>query len=76
MPLVPKVAEDLLGSLLADDPWYMSFLRLTPGVASSVFFKPFWHLAQTILEVKVPIVDLMCQQLRDGGKLPIIMAVK
>lgn len=26
----------------------MSFFRLTPGVASSVFFWSLWHLAQTI----------------------------
>ena len=26
----------------------MSFFRLTPGVASSVFFWSFWHFAQTI----------------------------
>lgn len=26
----------------------MSFFRLTPGVASSVFFRSFWHLVQTI----------------------------
>lgn len=28
----------------------MSFFRLTPGVASSVFFWSLWHLAQTISE--------------------------
>lgn len=28
----------------------MSFFRLTPGVASSVFFWSLWHLAQTIAE--------------------------
>lgn len=27
----------------------MSFLRLTPGVASSVALSFFWHLEQTIL---------------------------
>lgn len=43
------VAEDLHLSLEAGEPKYKSFLRLTPGVASSVFFCDFWHLAQTIL---------------------------
>lgn len=49
MPVAPRVAEGLLLSLLAEEPWYISLLRLTVGVASWVVFCNFWHLAQTIL---------------------------
>lgn len=31
------------------EPWYISFLRLTPGVASSVALSFFWHFAQTMV---------------------------
>lgn len=48
MPEALEVAEDLLLSWEACEPKYMSFLRFTPGVASSVFFCDFWHLTQTI----------------------------
>lgn len=51
MPFTPKVAEDLLLSLDADEPWWISLLRLGAGVASSVFFCDFWHLVQTILGI-------------------------
>ena len=53
MPEAFDVAEDLLLSALAlGEPRYKSLLRWTPGVASSVFFFNFWHLAQTMLQVK------------------------
>lgn len=48
MPEALEVAEDLLLSWEADEPGYKSFFRFTPGVASSVFFCDFWHLAQTM----------------------------
>lgn len=51
MPPAGELEElDLVLSTVGD-PRYISFLRLTPGVASSVFFNVFWHLTHTILEV-------------------------
>ena len=41
MPEAPDVVEVLLLSLEAGEPKYKSFLRLTPGVASSVLFCDF-----------------------------------
>jgi hypothetical protein len=43
-PLVAALVFSAVG-----DPKYISFLRLTPGVASSVFLSVFWHFEQTIL---------------------------
>ena len=53
MPEAFDVAECLpLSVLELGEPKYKSLLRWTPGVASSVFFFSFWHLAQTILHMK------------------------
>jgi hypothetical protein len=54
----PRVAEGLLLSLLVAEPWYISLLRLTVGVASRVVFCNFWHLAQTISRSGVRSVSL------------------
>ena len=44
---------DLLLSAM-EDPMYASFLRLTPGVASSVLLVALRHLAHTIFELLLP----------------------
>ena len=55
MPEAFDVAEDLLLSVVlsveAGEPKYISLLRFTFGVASSVFFRNFWHLVQTMLDL-------------------------
>lgn len=44
---MPLVAARLLS--IVGEPGYISFLRFTAGVASSVFLRTFWHFVQTIL---------------------------
>ncbi len=44
----------------AGDPQYISFLRFTPGVASSVFLIIFAHFEHTIIVIVVVCVSLMC----------------
>ena len=49
-PLLPTRADTELRSP-AGEPRYGSFLRLTAGVASSVFLTTFWHVEQTMTQL-------------------------